>query len=113
MIGGMRLAVLPIVLWALAAARLTGLIALDELTAPVRRAVVARFDPARRLHRAAMYAIGGFDDDGHGCPWCVGVWVAAATAPAVALCWHIPAVQWATAALAVAQVVGATWTWGR
>jgi hypothetical protein len=109
----MRLTALPILLWALAAARLTGLIALDELTAPVRAAIIARFNPASRPQRAAMYAIGGFDDQGHGCPWCIGVWVAAATTPAVAYGWHLPAVQWATAALAVAQITGATWTWGR
>lgn len=113
MIVGMRLSALPILLWALAAARITGLIALDELTAPIRRGIVSRFDPQRRLHRALMYAVGGFDDAGHGCPWCIGVWVAAATAPAVAYGWHIAAVQWATAALAVAQAIGATWTWGR
>jgi hypothetical protein len=113
MIAGMRLTALPILLWALAAARLTGLIALDELTAPIRHAIVTRFNPASRIQRGLVYAIGGFDDNGHGCPWCIGVWVAAATAPAIAYGWHLPAVQWATMALAIAQIVGATWTWGR
>jgi hypothetical protein len=113
MIRGMRLTALPLLLWALAAARITGLIAIDELTAPIRRAVVARFDQASRWQRAAMYTVGGFDDNGHGCPWCIGVWVAAATAPAIAYGWHIAAIQWATAALAVAQAIGATWPWGR
>jgi hypothetical protein len=105
--------VVQILLWAFAAARLTGLIALDELTAPLRHAAAAKFDPSSRWQRAGMYTIGGFDDTGHGCPWCVGVWVAAATAPAALGFWHIPAVQWVTATLAVAHLAGATWTWGR
>lgn len=105
--------VTTVALWALATARLTGLVTHDQITDPLRRATMARFDPTRRRHRALMYAIGGFDDEGHGCPWCVGLWIAALTAPLVATTHTHPVTWWTMAALAVAQLVGATWTWGR
>lgn len=105
--------VATVALWALATARITGLITHDQITAPIRRAIVTRFDPTRRGHRALMYAIGGFDDQDHGCPWCVGLWVTTATAPIVATTHTHPAAWWTMATLATAQLIGATWTWGR
>jgi hypothetical protein len=109
----MAFAVVPIVLWSLCVARITGLITMDELTAPIRQRITQRFDARSRIQRACMYTIGGFDDHGHGCPWCVSVWVAAVTAPIIACWWQTTAVHWGVATLAVAQISGMTWTWGR
>ncbi len=89
---------LLLVVYALAVARLTGLVASDEVTRPLRDGLLARLDERRAAHRQlATLAT---------CPWCVSVYVGAVAAP-VALWWGespvflIPAV-----ALAFSQVTG-------
>lgn len=73
--------------YALAIVRLTGLIALDEISRPLREAAIARLNPASRTHRSIAYLLGGANDQGDGCPWCLSVWVGAAVVPAAWL-WH-------------------------
>lgn len=102
-----------LVAWALAVARLTGFATTDEITRPVREWIVARFDASRRPHRLVVYLVGGADDQADGCPWCVSVWVAAATAPVVYV-WHgRPVVAIAVLALAASQTTGMIHSIGR
>lgn len=112
---------LPVWMWvvyALAVARLTGLVALDEITRPIREALVSRLDATRRTHRSLAYLLGGYtgeeEGDGpDGCPWCLSIWVAAATAP-VAWWWgDHPAAAVPMIALAVSQLAGMTASIGR
>lgn len=84
--------------YALAVARLCGLLQADKLTDPARRAVLRRLDEDNTLHRGVAYLTD--------CPWCMSVWVGGATA--VLAWWHgtnpwmfVPA-----AALAISQVTG-------
>lgn len=94
------------VVYLLAVARLTGLLAFDEITRPIRESLVKRLNPTKGWHRKIAYLVGGASDEGDGCPWCLSLWIAAAVAPLV--WWHgdsafmiIPA-----AALALSQVTG-------
>lgn len=104
MIVGMPVWVL--IVYALAVARLTGLAVTDKITEPARVAVLNRFNPASRAHRALAYLTGAADDDAQGCPWCASIWIAGALAP-LAWWWGthpgfaIPAI-----ALAASQVTG-------
>jgi hypothetical protein len=105
--------VLVLATYTLAAARLTGLVTVDEITRPVREAFVNRFDPARRAHRWAVYAIGGVDDQAYGCQWCASIWITFATAPVVYF-WHdMAAVSIPMLALAASQVIGMINSLGR
>lgn len=94
------------VTYALAIARLTGLITQDAITEGVRDRLLGWLDD-----RPAT--LGSFVSYLITCPWCAGVWVSAVAAPLV--WWHgenpwllIPAM-----ALAFAQFVGMTSQIGR
>ena len=78
---------LIIIMYALAVARITRLITHDVITEPIRSALLRRFDPQKRRHRLAVYALGDMNDNTDGCPWCVSVWVSVASAPA-AIYWQ-------------------------
>jgi hypothetical protein len=105
---------LVLLLYALAVARLTTLITTDEISRPTRRHLVARFDPYKRLHRWIVYALGDAEDGtANGCPWCVSVWVAAATAPLIWVAHQSPYVLVPTLALAASQVTGMIFKIGR
>jgi hypothetical protein len=92
-------------IYALATARLTGLITADEITRPVRDALVRRLDAERPAHRTLTYLLS--------CSWCCSLHVSAAVAP-VAWFWGtspwllVPAV-----ALAFSFLTGATSDLGR
>jgi|SRR5215510_3634797 len=95
-----------IVLYLLAVARLAGLATVDTITAPARQALVSRFNPRSRAHRALAYLVGVPDDDANGCPWCASIWIGAATAP---LAWWWGTRPWVAIpalALAASQVAG-------
>lgn len=92
--------------YVLATARLTGLIAFDEITRPLREAATARLDPAKGWHRKLAYLLGGASDEGNGCPWCLSIWIAAAVAPLVWYHGNHPAVFIPAAALALSQLTG-------
>lgn len=97
-----------LILLAMAVARLSAIVTLDEITYPARAALIRRLDGTRRLHRWAVYLFGGVDDPPgcDGCPWCVSVWISAGAAP---LWWYHhdnPVMIVAVTALALAQAAG-------
>lgn len=95
-----------LLVYVLAVARLTGLATTDEITKPVRQALVNRFNPASRAHRAVAYLIGIPDDHATGCPWCASIWIGGATAP-IAWWWGTtPGFAIPALALAASQVTG-------
>lgn len=93
------------IVYALAVARVTGLITLDEITRPTRDALLRRLNPNRPSHQQVAYLIG--------CPWCMSIWVAAAIIPAAWAAGDHPALAIPALALAASQVTGATATLGR
>jgi hypothetical protein len=105
--------VIVLVTYALAVARVTTLITHDEITRPVREALIHRFNPIRRAHRLAVYLLGEPDGDTHGCPWCVSIWVGAVTAPIVWGWGSSPLVLIPMLGLAVSQVTGMIYVHGR
>jgi hypothetical protein len=105
--------VIVLVTYALAVARVTTLITHDEITRPVREALIHRFNPIRRAHRLAVYLLGEPDGDTHGCPWCVSIWVSAVTAPIVWGWGSSPLVLIPMLGLAVSQVTGMIYVHGR
>lgn len=92
--------------YALAVVRLTGLVAYDEITRPLREAAVRRLNPTQSWHRKVAYLLGGATDEGDGCPWCLSVWIAAAVTPVVWWFGDQPAVIIPALALALSQVTG-------
>lgn len=96
--------------YALAVVRLTGLVAFDEITRPLREAAVRNLQPTKGWHRKLAYLLGGASDEGDGCPWCLSIWIAAAVAPLVVWQGHTLWVFVPAAALAMSQITG--WTAG-
>lgn len=90
--------------YALAVARLTGLIAADEISRPVRDWLVEHL-PRWRAAVAVEYLLT--------CVWCVSMWVAAGV---VAAAWHWGTRAWILGpalVLAASQIAGMTSTTGR
>lgn len=90
--------------YALAVARLTGLVAADEISRPARDWLVDRL-PLSRAAVAVEYLLT--------CVWCVSVWVAAGV---VAAAWHWGTRAWLLGpalVLASSQIAGMTSTVGR
>jgi hypothetical protein len=102
-----------LLIYLLAVARLTTIITTDEITHPLRQALINHLNPVNRLHRWAVYAIGGADDNANGCPWCVSVWVGSVTAPLVWAWPTSPILLVPMLALAASQVAGMTSEIGR
>lgn len=92
--------------YVLAVARLTGLVAFDEITRPLREAATNRLNPDKGWHRKLAYLLGGASDEGDGCPWCLSIWIAAAVAPLVWYHGDHPAVIIPALALAFSQLTG-------
>lgn len=105
--------VVALVLYAMAVTRATTLITHDEITRPIRESLIDRFDAHRRTHRLLVYLFGEPDGDARGCPWCVSIWVGAVTAPIMYLWGDTPVVSIVVLALAVSQVTGMLYTYGR
>lgn len=91
-------------MYALAVARLTGLITQDLITEPVRDAVIGRL-PANQ--------VGEHLEDLITCPWCVSIWVAAVVAPLVYQAGDTPWVFVPAFALAMSQLTGMASAIGR
>lgn len=93
-----------LVIYALAVARVTSLITLDEITHTARRRIV-RSLPLRPWATWPEYLIT--------CPWCASIWIGAFAAPFVY--WHVgsPWLQLPALALAFSQVAGMTSRLGR
>ena len=85
-----------LLVYALAAARLTRLVARDAILDRPREWITARTDNTRA-------ALVGYLVN---CGWCVGVWVGTAAALALALGHGSPWIEWPIIALAFAQVAG-------
>lgn len=108
---------MPVWLWvlivALAVARLTGLVAKDEITRPVREHLVSRLDTRKGWHRKIAYLIGGATDEADGCPWCLSIWIAF---PVTVVAWYFgdtPGFLIPACALAFSQLTGMTASIGR
>lgn len=102
-----------LILYALAVARTTTMITHDQITAPLRAWLIRRFNADHVTHRMAIYALGQADADEVGCPWCVSVWISAATAAPVWYWHHNPAVVIPMIGLAASQATGMLYQVGR
>jgi hypothetical protein len=94
-----------LLVYALTCARLTGLITTDELTRPIRLAILTRLDERRPTHQALATLTT--------CQWCASIYMAAGVAPIA--WWHglnpwflVPAL-----ALAFSQITGMASDLGR
>lgn len=97
---------LQLLLYALAAARVTGLIVSDALTEGIRDAILVKLDD-----RPAT--LGSYLATLITCPWCAGMWVSLVASPLVWF-WHANPVMLALAlALAFSQFIGMTASIGR
>lgn len=97
---------LQFLLYALAVARVTGLIVSDSITEPARDALIGWLDD-----RPAT--LGRFVADLIACPWCAGMWVSLAAAPLVWFWGDSPVMLIPALALSFSQVTGATANLGR
>lgn len=97
----------------LAVARITTLVTHDEITRPIREFLIAKFNPYSRTHRVLVYLLGAPDGDAIGCPWCVSIWVGAIIAT-IAYSWGAtPICSVIMLSLAMSQVTGMIYTYGR
>lgn len=97
---------LQLLLYAMAAARVTGLIVSDSITEPARDALLGWLDDRPRT-------LGAFVAGVIECPWCAGMWVSLVASPLVWF-WHASPVMLIPAlALAFSQFIGMTAPLGR
>lgn len=97
---------LQLLIYALAVARVTGLIVADSITEPIRDAILVRLDD-----RPAT--LGAFLAKLIECPWCAGMWVSLAAAPLVWFFGDSPVMLIPALALAFSQATGMTANAGR
>lgn len=90
---------LALLLYALAVARLTGLIVSDSITEPARDALVGWLDDRPKT-------LGSFVAGIIECPWCAGMWVSLIASPLIWLWGDSPVMLIPTVALAFSQVTG-------
>jgi hypothetical protein len=96
----------PLLIYALAVARVTGLITLDSITEPARDALISWLDDRPKTLGSSIATL-------ITCPWCAGMWVAMVTAPLVWFWGHQPALLIPALALAFSQVTGMISNLGR
>jgi hypothetical protein len=97
---------LQLLIYALAVARVTGLIVADSLTEELRDGIVARLDD--RPHTLGSYLAKLIE-----CPWCAGMWVSLVAAPLVWFFHDWPVMLCTALALAFSQFVGMVASIGR
>lgn len=97
---------LALLIYALAVARVTGLIVADAITEPARDALVGWLDDRPKT-------LGSFVSALIECPWCAGMWVALVAAPLVWFWGGSPVMLIPAIALAFSQVTGMTANLGR
>lgn len=90
---------LQLLVYALAVARVTGLIVADSITEPARDALIGWLDD-----RPAT--LGSFIAALIQCPWCAGMWISLAAAPLVWYWGDTPVMLIPALALAFSQVTG-------
>jgi len=97
---------LLLVTYALAVARVTGLIVADSITEPARDRLIAWLDDRPGSLGAFIAAL-------IQCPWCAGMWVSLLAAPLVWAWGGHPALFVPALALAFSQLTGMTANLGR
>lgn len=97
---------LQLLVYALAVARVTGLIVADAITEPVRDKILVRLDDRPGT-------LGEWASTLITCPWCAGMWVSLAAAPLVWFFGDSPVMLIPALALAFSQVTGMTANAGR
>lgn len=97
---------LQLLIYALAVARVTGLIVADSITEPARDALLGWLDDRPKT-------LGAFVAGVIECPWCAGMWVSLVAAPLVWFWGDSPVMLIPALALAFSQVTGATANLGR
>lgn len=97
---------LQLLVYALAVARVTGLITTDTITEGARDAVIGWLDDRPKTLGAYLATL-------ITCPWCAGMWVSLVTAPLVWFWGDSPAMLIAALALAFGQVTGMVSNLGR
>lgn len=97
---------LQLLIYALAVARVTGLIVADSITEPARDALLGWLDDRPKT-------LGSFVAAVIECPWCAGMWVSLVAAPLVWFWGDSPVMLIPALALAFSQVTGATANLGR
>ena len=97
---------LQLLIYALAVARVTGLIVADSITEPARDALLGWLDDRPKT-------LGSFVAALIECPWCAGMWVSLVAAPLVWFWGDSPVMLIPALALAFSQVTGATANLGR
>lgn len=97
---------LQLLIYALAVARVTGLIYADAITEPLRDRLIGWLDDRPATLGAFIAAL-------IQCPWCAGMWVSLIAAPLVWFWGDSPVMLIPAIALAFSQVTGATHNLGR
>lgn len=97
---------LQLLIYALAVARVTGLIVADSITEPARDALIGWLDDRPRTIGSAIATL-------ITCPWCAGMWVSLVAAPLVWFWGDSPVMLIPALALAFSQFTGATANLGR
>lgn len=97
---------LLLLIYALAVARVTGLIVADTITEPVRDRIVGWLDDTPG-------SAGDWFASLITCPWCAGMWVSLVAAPLVWFWGDSPVMLVPALALAFSQITGATANLGR
>ena len=95
-----------LLVYALAVARVTGLITADTITEDARDAIIDRLDDRPRTLGA--FVIGVIT-----CPWCTSIWVGLIASPLVWAFGESPVMLMPAVALAFSQVAGMTSNLGR
>lgn len=97
---------LQLLIYALAVARVTGLIVADAITEGARDAVLTWLDDRPKTLGAYLATL-------IQCPWCAGMWVSLIAAPLVWAYGDTPVMLVTAIALAFSWVTGATHNLGR
>lgn len=95
-----------LLVYALAVARVTGLLVSDSITEGARDNLIGWLDNRPRT-------LGAFITDLITCPWCMSIWVAFIASPLVWLYGRSPVMLVPAIALAFSQVAGMTANLGR
>lgn len=95
-----------LLIYALAVARVTGLIVADAITEPIRDRIITRLDDAPGSAGEWVATL-------ITCPWCAGMWVSLIASPLVWFWGDSPVMLIPALALAFSQITGATANLGR
>jgi hypothetical protein len=99
-------AIAVLLVYALAVARITGLIVSDTITEPLRDALIGWLDDRPKTLGSALATLVT-------CPWCAGMWVSLIASPLVWFWGGSPVMLIPAIALAFSQVTGMISNLGR